>query len=382
MRRGDDSERGAVAIVAAVFAVVAMLLLAFAVDRGRIYVARAQLQNAMDAAVLAATSQTCLNKNTDYIRGVAVDYANRNGVTITNADVLVQDGNYTKTGVSAKATQQVSSVFGGFAGVQTTTVAARATALRDCTELFQYVASKDFDFNGSGATVGGNFYAGECFDGGGGTFTGTIKVGSARTKSNCFHAGTSPIYNQIGNGQSATVSASCEPDAENVSNCIYSSPQTTPADAFANIADQAIIDAGLAARTGTCNTSPASTIYCDGDFTSNDAATYGNSIYATGNILIKGGTQFVSQAGWIIIYSKNGSVSVENNVSIPANVVIYAPSHLTNASGQDRDSVIYQGSGASLLGVVLGYNVNLNGGGAQGGTGISVRNPGAWTLSQ
>lgn len=381
LRTGRDPQRGAVAIVVAVFAVVAMLLLAFTVDRGRIYVERAQLQNTMDAAALAAAAETCLLRNSDAIRDVAIDYADRNGVDITRNDVLVQDGDYAKTGVSVSTERAVASVFGFFAGVEETTVAARATAMRNCTEIFQYVAEKNFNFNGSGATIGGNIYAGECVDGGGGIYTGIIMVGADRDKDDCFHAGDSPIYNQLGSG-TVIAGSTCEPDAEEVTECVYGQRQVTPADAFAVIADVSVINDGLTAAAGTCVVDFSSDIFCDGDVRSVDTETVGHSIMATGNILIESGTQFVEQDDWIIVYSRDGEIQIQNDVVIPANVVFYAPTHLTTPSGSDKDSVIFQGDGADLSGVVLGYNVNLNGGGAEGGAGVSLRKPGPWTLSQ
>ena len=84
-------DRGAVAVIVAVFMIVAMILLAFVVDRGRIYVERAQLQNAVDSAALAAVQETCANPINDasVVRQVAVDYAANNGVILTVADTGV-----------------------------------------------------------------------------------------------------------------------------------------------------------------------------------------------------------------------------------------------------------------------------------------------------
>ena len=49
-----DNERGAIAVVVALFMLIFMVLLAFVVDFGRIYSTQAQLQNAADSAALAA----------------------------------------------------------------------------------------------------------------------------------------------------------------------------------------------------------------------------------------------------------------------------------------------------------------------------------------
>lgn len=153
--RGDG---GAIAIVVAIFMVVAMILMAFVVDRGRVYVLRGQLQHAVDAAALAGAQSFCGGIGDP--EAIAIQYAAQNGAP--GASVLlspVSDPEY----INVRAQQSLDSFFGAFVSDDVTNVAAQATARNTCTAVFQFVATEWFEITGSRNRITTDIYAGYCF---------------------------------------------------------------------------------------------------------------------------------------------------------------------------------------------------------------------------
>jgi Flp pilus assembly protein TadG len=162
---GHGDDEGAVAVLVAGFTVIALVLLAFVVDRGMVYYTQAGLQNAVDAAALAGAHDLCTGTLTG-AQGVATTYAQANIPTNWNATVNVPlpqkvSGYYY---INVRATRPIASFFGGLAGVDGVAVAAQATATADCAKKKQYtiVSGGNITFNGvgnQGATVYGGVYA-------------------------------------------------------------------------------------------------------------------------------------------------------------------------------------------------------------------------------
>jgi hypothetical protein len=353
-----------------------MILLAFVIDRGRIYTQRTQLQNAVDAAALAAVQETCVfpfNATTTQAnaKARAVEYGTLNQVPIAAADVLVfDDGVGATTGVSVAASSVLNLFFGGFVGTEAVTVAARATATRTCTQTYQYVADNEYNFNGSGTTIAGNIYAGRCFEGSSGTYnTVAVSTGVAYDCSP-FHNGATPIRN----GSKSPV---CVPGS--VRTCVYSVQNVSTSSAilqrYPNIATS--YPAATSPATSCSALTAASynaVIDCTGDVAVPSGTTIRFDVVATGDIITDNNTAFGSNP--ILLYSKNGQVQLKMD-AVPTTVTVYAPTDLGNKS-----SITYTGSGAGMEGVFLGYDITVNGGGATGSGGVQLRSPGPWTLSQ
>lgn len=379
-------DRGAVAIVIAVFAVIAMILLAFVVDRGRIYVERARLQNAVDSAAMAAVQETCANpiRDASFVRSVAVDYGTRNGVTVAPSNVVVQDGvNDATTGVSVAAETTVSSVFGGFAGVGDSLVAARGTATRLCRSNFQFVADAAFWFT-SNVVVNAPIFAGRCFNGGSqSTYNAILAVSTGQTSGACQtyfpSSGTDPIIL----GTSPTVQAGYQPTYElglTVSNA-YST--TWP---YSRVGDLPQTTITPTVACGTYGGPYQGDVSCSGTqaLAIQNSDLVGNSdgtddyILASADITFGNNVQFGSDRIFIYTSSSTGgndptgqSAIVLPN-AVPANVFVYAP----------NGKVTFTGAGSALEGTIFANNVRTSGGGASANAGLSVRFPGAWRLSQ
>jgi Flp pilus assembly protein TadG len=364
--RGNH-DRGAVAIVVALFTLVAMVLMAFVVDRGFAYVQRTQVQNTADAAALAAAQLLCATPaaGTVAIKDVAIQYGTLNGATIASGDIEIFDDGYSpESGVSVAVNDVVTNVFGAFVGNGSTAVAARATARRQCTSSYQFVAEIFTNFNGQG-TVGGNIYGGECFDGGGGSFA-TVAVWRPITY-NCPppHNGSTPI-DPGSNGS--------------IANPLYSQPVVATSAAFANAGYNKTFLDGLpyaksckvaGSADFVASGSPPAPFVCSGTGSSEKldvAGTVNRGIVAEGDIAL-GSTSYTGTTSWLI-YSKFGDITITGSVSDKA--VIYAPS----------GSVTVNGGSTQVNGLVIARNITFNGGNQEAGNQTTIRVPGPWRLTQ
>lgn len=372
-KRGGD--RGAVAIVVALFVIVSIVLLAFVVDRGRVYVSKAQLQNAVDAAALAGAQEFCISGGN--AAAVATAYANANGAP--GALVTVSSVG-TSRYLNVRASTNVPAVFSGFIGVQSANVAAQATTTRPCLSRYQFVADQDFDFSGQGANIVGGIYAGRCFQGSNGTFDLVAVSTDDSPPYDCspFHNGALPIDNGSRNPV-------CNNSAS-VEQCLFNQSTSTLI-AFQNIfgTDPGTYRAAIPS-TGACG-SPnyGADINCTGNVAVPASQLISHDVIATGNIVTDNSTTFTPPVydvngqvtNWILLYSLTGEIDLKMN-ALPANVVVYAP---TNPGG-GQDSINYLGSGAGLDGILLGYDLNFNGGNVDGGNSVALSGVGEVSLIQ
>ena len=92
MRRGEDGERGAVAVLVSLSLVVLLGFAAIAVETGMLYSERAQVQNGTDAAALAVAQKCAVNTadpNCSAASQLAVDLVNKNAVDGVNSIMAV-----------------------------------------------------------------------------------------------------------------------------------------------------------------------------------------------------------------------------------------------------------------------------------------------------
>lgn len=373
LRKPNATEdQGAVAIIVAVFAIVAMVLLAFVVDRGRIYVQRVQLQNAVDAAALAAVQATCGNPIADptAVRTIATTYALNNGVYVDPINVIVQDGPTDgTTGVSVAATQNVPQIFGGFSGISSSNVAARGTATRLCSKTFRIVANSSATFTGSGSS-GDAIYGGDCFSTGSNSNVqfGTVAVRQPEASTFC---GSS--Y------KDGPISALKDVDDPQWGVNISLSGLATSSGITSRIA---AIKSAAGTWKGTCqdlgkqkaNEAPWSTgqdAFCTGSNGVNiPVATFGGSIVAEDADLTLGST-VLNGSNQLIYTSASGSNALTFSGTIGDNVTIYAP-----------NGEVVNNSATTINGRILANQVKFAGSGANTGSGFNVRIAGPWRLSQ
>lgn len=389
-QRWETSERGAVAVVVAIFAVVAMILLAFVIDRGLAYAQRAQLQNSVDAAALAAVQATCASPEMSEadIRQVAIDYAWDNGEIVPTEVIVQDDPAYSVTGVSVAAQKSLQTFFGGFAGFEGGTVAARASATRICSADFQFVASTWFEM-GPDVVVDANLYAGRCFDAGpGGTYSAIIAV-SESEGFDCHdevstNLGNDPLMFGNDSKDDAVAMSEC-PNPNGGSSCFepgfdgqydftVDGEVLTAEMAWASSSwpDKNITTGGpLCTATFPSPTTGRYTCSGSGELQIKNGDTVGGSVVAEGKIKFIDGVTWGS--GPILIYSASTStpaIILPNYV--PPNVLVYAP----------NGGVKFAGSGDQMQGVIFADYIETTGSGGSAAATQTVRVAGPWRLSQ
>lgn len=162
VNRVGASERGAVSVIVAVFALVAMILLAFVIDRGMSYAQRSALQNAADASVLAGAQEFCDGTGADV---VAQQYADSNEPDAAFTTLIWANGYWRY--INVRGTRTISQPFGGFVGARTAGIGAQATAGKRCPGGgYAIFGDLSLTFNG-GITVYGGLYGGSSVTGNG-----------------------------------------------------------------------------------------------------------------------------------------------------------------------------------------------------------------------
>ena len=385
-----------VAIVVAIFVVLGMVLLAFVVDRGRVYVARAQLQNLVDAAALAGGAVICTSGNAQL---TALQYAELNDVDALEADGVTPTGVVEVTGpvpgdddfsfLNVRTSQEVGFLFGGFTGVSRGAVAAQATTKRNCPQPSSDLLS-DILTNFNRASAADNIYAGRCFEGSGGTY-GLVAV-FVGPEYNCWTGSANPTrppidFGTTGGGNPGTGTA------------LYNQP---PGGA------PAVPYSRLAAEQAFPLIPPWT--YCPGSPDCKDVSDFATSTHSNDSIICSnGGGKLVLSAPATVkhivadddigdsglvwgtaeawdaaygdegdpeppgstIYSRTGDIAISGNF-LPSNVTLFAP----------NGSVTFTGASARVDGQVYARNITLNGSGSDAATGNRLPIAGDVTLIQ
>jgi Flp pilus assembly protein TadG len=148
MQRPKHNRRGATALLLAVMLIVLFAFLAFSIDLGNVFVTRSQLQNAADAASLAAVQKIAEGYSSTDARSAAVSFASKNepnnGAVLVTGDVTIGVWNsstrtFTATSSSPNAVQvvvrrdgtntaSVATTFAQLFGIKTTKVTATSVA--------------------------------------------------------------------------------------------------------------------------------------------------------------------------------------------------------------------------------------------------------------
>lgn len=159
MRDLKRDESGAVAVLVAACLTVLMGMTAFAVDFGMMAECKGELQNAADAAALAAAADLGAGSTRATVKQTAEKYCTANGFDPDRDDVAMTvqtAGKTVKVSLSREMTTGFSSVL---TGQRTRSISAEATA--EATSIFggcpyAMFAGKRIEDDGSGITVTGN----------------------------------------------------------------------------------------------------------------------------------------------------------------------------------------------------------------------------------
>lgn len=373
-----SGDRGAVAIVVAIFSILAMILLAFVVDRGRVYVTQSQLQNAVDSAALAGAQAFCGGGGDPTT--IAVNYAAQNGVVVDPSRVVTQGGTMSYINVPASST--VDLLFGPFVNTETVAVAAQATAARSCLIDYRFVSDTDVVFAGNSSDLREtSIYAGECFYSTGTTNQfGVVAVGTTQADPLGLCHPRDPI----------------DPGGGTVDTSIYGLKGTPSEYSVDQAADACLLpgcgatgtsvnDTYDGARGGTpfpgttyftddCDSNSVTvpqaagyTIYCTADFKKMDDDVKG-IVVANGDIDLEAGTY-----SNVLIASIGGRVTLKTGAVLGLNTVVYAPGGVTDATGNSANV---------MSAIVFAGEIKFAGSGVNIPGGVEAFGPGDITLVQ
>jgi Flp pilus assembly protein TadG len=155
-------EKGQVIIFVALFMTIFLGVAALAVDVGRVYIFQAQLQNALDAGVLAGAWQ--LPEDQNLAKQEAIRLIQANGFQITNQDIEIIDEK-----IRIKVSREIETVFAKVLGISKVNVTAQSAALSipyPLSHVFDYVyfLNNWGWFYGSGITANGDIRSNGDFD--------------------------------------------------------------------------------------------------------------------------------------------------------------------------------------------------------------------------
>jgi len=169
-------EAGQTLVIIAVAMVGLVAMLALAIDGGNMYLERRHVQNAADAAALAAARAIGKGWNDDSVQMIINEYAViRNGADAASGTYLPSQepvgGGYVpedSNGVRVHATKTVSTFFAGMLGLQQATVAANAAAQYEVQQqgcggyaiwAHGNTCKVEMDWSGGGGLIDGNVHS-------------------------------------------------------------------------------------------------------------------------------------------------------------------------------------------------------------------------------
>lgn len=360
--RPATDDRGAVAIIVAVFAVAALVLLAFVIDRGRIYSERANLQNAVDSAALAAAQVFCGGTGDPVT--IAQQYTALNASLTDLPQVVVSTGNTSY--VNVQASRPLELVFGPFAGAEAVGVAAQATASKSCTSGYAVFAGTNGFTDSGGMTINGSIYS----DGDAKITSAANSVvdGSIDYASNCNGCDKAklPDGSQTPTYPSDSKSTRCfayeigldRPDP-NTTGCAGEDSNVGAIQSltFTGTCPSDIDATWFAANSGV------QALNCTGDvdISAWDSSAALIAVKASGQITIDGQFTIGTMAKPVILYSESSSrgVEIKGNSDLDLYGYLYVP-----------QGEVYVGGSSNLAwtGSVIADEVDINGTGSGGGT--------------
>lgn len=377
------SDRGAVAVFVALFMVSALILLGFVVDRGRIFVLRSQIQNAADAAALAAAQDLCLDPDPvttakTFARANGFDGGpgpTANSTVIVTGPVAVGSINDRNVRLNVQISQPMTMIFGGVTGVPTVQVAAQATVSRKCTNRFQFVTIQSATFNGSNVDLSQSaIWAGNCFWANKQTL-GVVAVSTSPDYVGCSNgrasidnnypapnqaAGTTPKYNQDPiTAEAAATSAGVD--------TIKAATEADPTTWSGNC------------RDATGNTNPWAAwqpILCDGsgpsDILTVPSGAFNKAIIAEASISLPNGETISAP----LVFSRTGSITLGGDTNIAPGTILYAPNGNVTVQGAGGQST------SQVNGIVIAQNMTINGGNFDSSGGAVLPGAGPYELIQ
>jgi len=322
-------EDGSTVVLFALALTIIMGFGSLVIDVGTSMVERRHLQNAIDAAVLAATTEL---PDTTRAAEVANEYIELNGYPPSALTISFHDAD-TKMSIVASAPVEYgfARIFGFASGAVGAGSSAAVQPMGGAFEyaLFSGSTSNTLSMNGSGQYIGGSSHSNRntTFNGSNFTLTGA-----------CESVTTVRV-----NGSGIDIGRIVE-DAPFVAMPDFSDllrTQAQQANQYYN---------GNQTYNGS-HLTVNSPIYVNGNLTVNGSNFTGRGcIVATGNISFNGSNLIDSSGDAVCFYSKNGNITV-NGSGITLDGIVYAP----------NGNITLNGSNQTIHGRVVGNTISING---------------------
>ena len=321
--------KGSAMIIMAAAMTTVLTFGALVFDIGNVIIERHKLQNAVDAASLAAAMEL---PDTVKAEEKARYYAQANGVDPDNITVTFSDSNNTVDVIANKTVEYFLARVFGF--VSTETGANAAATLNSIGGAFNYTifsgsTAITLTLNGSQANITGSSHSNKNF---------------------------------VANGSQLTITGACEAVTTivtngsniNINNRLPNSPIIEMPD-FSEILKMEAESAGQAyigdKTFNGSNINVDSPIYVDGNVTVNGSRFTGKgAILATGNITFNGSNLNASTEDAVCFYSKTGNIII-NGSNATFDGILYAP----------EGSITMNGSNQTIHGRVIGKTLTFNG---------------------
>lgn len=315
-----------------IYVVMASVLLGFsavALDTGSVMIQKQKLQNAVDAAALAAAQEL---PNTTQAVAAANRYAELNGFSRSNITVTFADNNKT---VIINSSKRVEYTFARILGLDSKVVNPSAKAsMGSLGRAFNYTifsgsTTSSLNLNGSQYNIQGSTHSNANFNANGSNITITGACEAAK--------------NITINGSSINVPTRI-PNAGVIEMPDFSETIRLQAEAAGQIYN------GNKTFNGSSINVDAP-IYVNGNVTINGSKFTGvGCIFATGSITFNGSSQNMTGSDAVCIYSESGNITV-NGSAATIDGILYAPG----------GSITLNGSSQRINGRVIGKTVNING---------------------
>jgi Flp pilus assembly protein TadG len=337
-----NKEDGQMLVLGALFMTVLLGFGALAIDVGRLAVEKSHLQNALDAAALAAV-QDLPDTSSGYTHtiGIVTDYLDKNGYAYFNIEPITAGSfsNANKT-ITLKGTKKVDYTFAKIIEDEDSgTVAAKAAAAIITPfetmdyALFSGSEIKDLHIKGSKTKVIGNVHANQDIKGHLEVIGDVSANGSIDSK--VVQTGDRMLSHPKQNMSTLTTQelADLKTRAQSTGT-YYSTNKSFSADE---------LNTALAA---------VDVIYVEGTVTTNGSGVWSASgcIIATDDIIFNGSYVTIGDAVPVCLYSSAGNINL-NGGSSNIDGIVWAPT----------GTVTFNGSGGVLSGRICGDVVALNG---------------------
>lgn len=334
------NEKGTAVILVALAAVLLVGCAGLALDGGMLYVEKQSVQNALDAASLAAAQEL---PNTTNARAKAIEYAGLNGLSSSDLGISFLNGNQR---IQLTYTKNQNLLFMPVLGIYSTNIQNTAEAEAGSPghafdySLFSGSTSDDLKINGNTYMIDGTVHTNSAFKVNGNTITVTGAAEAVKTITS--------------NGNSISIPYRY-PNSSFVEMPDHMNEVRSQAQAAGNVYSSDVHYNGNSINVNN-------SIYVDGDVHINgNTITGAGAILTTGSIHINGNCISATTQDQVCLYS-GGDIDINGN-GITVSGILYAPNGTININGNN----------ITINGRVIADKIRINGNTISiDGDGISV----------